>query len=957
LPPQGHWPWLTLVAGLALILLSHPLSWGLPEPGLWFPPAGLALVLVAWLGLRCTLLIAADLFLIQILSGERAIFVAGAEALWTSAEAAAGWWIFHRVASGSRRLEDPHSATLFLVLVPGATAGVFAAFRALAAWSSGGGVEVFGEQLAAQWISRALGVLAVVPPLLVTVTPWLVWHGLIHPESTTRRPARRVSLHFTRGEWVEILGLTLSTALLGVMLAAAHGRGVMAAWHLWGLPLLLIVWASLRRGLHGGVIVAGALAILSLVIASLPANQLPLGAALQTHLLAQCCTALLVGASASWIRASEARYRQVVGHIPVVLYSAQLLRRGGPGIEPLAEITFVSPASSSLLGCAPDDLLGDYHSWLQRVYPADCEILLAAVNQLCLQNQPVTCEYRLAEDDKVARWQGDKVTQREANPAPVTLSPCHLATLSPRWVRDTLAPHRRADGVVDGWEGVVEDITEQRALALDLRRTTNMLHALVANLPAGVFFVQGSHGQPILVNARARQLLGQREDLSGGVSRLSQIYRLYRPDGTLYPAEELPVAQALRLGLTSMRDDIVVHRSDGRKIPLVAWAAPIDLGGQGQPDAAVWVFEDLTALRQAESERLQALEVLRVSEEKYRGLVESLPLMLLQCDQDLRLTYMNPATTAITGFTLEDLRDPDAWQQYIGLEDLSHLRALGEQVRQGHTARAEFRYRAKDGTEKVGYALVQGRFEQGRFAGSTTLIVDMTLQRRLEQELLRVQRLELVGRLASGIAHDFNNLLTVVLTLADVARLQLPQEHPVSDELRRIGEAGEQAVRLAGQLLTFSKQRRPVARYVDLNAVSARALELLRGTLPGSILVEPVYAESPIRVQADELQLQQVLMNLCLNARDAMPEGGRLRVQTEAANAEGWVRLAVSDTGQGMDESVRTRIFEPFFSTKERGTGLGLAVVRQIVENLGGRIEVWSRPGEGTRFDIWLPQG
>src|SRR5262249_1931157 len=146
-----------------------------------------------------------------------------------------------------------------------------------------------------------------------------------------------------------------------------------------------------------------------------------------------------------------------------------------------------------------------------------------------------------------------------------------------RWVRDTLVPLFGPDGQLEGWEGVVADITEQRMLADDLRRTTSMFYALVTHLPAGAFFVQAPSRRPMLVNARARQLLGQRENLAAGLNQWAEVYRLYRPDGTPYPAEELPVCTALRRGVTSMRDDIVVHRPDGRKVPLVTWAAPIDL--------------------------------------------------------------------------------------------------------------------------------------------------------------------------------------------------------------------------------------------------------------------------------------------------------------------------------------------------------------------------------------------
>src|SRR5262249_14642519 len=156
--------------------------------------------------------------------------------------------------------------------------------------------------------------------------------------------------------------------------------------------------------------------------------------------------------------------------------------------------------------------------------------------------------------------------------------------------------------------------TAQRDLADDLRRTTGMLHTLVNNLPAGVFFVEAPGGRPVLVNARARQLLGQREDMAAGVQHLAEVYRLHRPDGSLYPADRLPVADALRRGPTSTCDDIVVHRPDGRRLPLVSWATPLDLSGRGGYDAAVWVLEDLTALRQAET-------ALRESEVRLRAVV------------------------------------------------------------------------------------------------------------------------------------------------------------------------------------------------------------------------------------------------------------------------------------------------------------------------------------------------
>ena len=334
--------------------------------------------------------------------------------------------------------------------------------------------------------------------------------------------------------------------------------------------------------------------------------------------------------------------------------------------------------------------------------------------------------------------------------------------------------------------------------------------------------------------------------------------------------------------------------------------------------------------------------------------------MVVQSDRDMRLEYVNPAVRAISGYELEEIADPAAWARRVHPEDLPRLRALIADALAGRPGRAENRYTAKDGSAKSAFAMAQPRWQDGAVVGVTTLIVDMTRERQLEQDLQRAQRLELIGRLSSGIAHDFNNLLTVVLSLTEVAHGSLPPDHPVHDDLQRIAEAGEQAADLAGQLLSFSRQQRAAPRRADVNRVARRTLDLLRAALPADVEPEFALEGGELPAAMDETQLQQVLINLCLNARDAMPGGGRLRVQTETVAHPGepgapWVRLSVADDGCGIPDDLKNRIFEPFFSTKERGTGLGLAVVRQIVEGCGGRVEVQSQLGRGSRFDVWLP--
>ncbi len=1108
--PPWYVRWVVPAVGLLLLHFTHPLVWVRGLPGWWFPPAGLGIVLVAWLGRRGALLVAIDALLVAAQGkmigapflwqeGWRSAAGSAWEAFVLAAEVLVVWDCYHNFLRGSRRLGDPRSAMLFLILVC-ALAGAFSVLYALPPWLlAPEGRPALGPLAGGFWLSHTLGILTITPALLTTLTPWLARRRLIRSESAVNpvdhEPARQL-----RGvDVVEIAFLAVGVAFLELLQAVIHKHPEVPQWHLWSVPLLVIVWASLRQGLRGGTIVAGAAAGLELVWSGFLGRNLEPDPVWQVNLLAQSSTALLVAAAANSIRLSEARYRRVVTRIPVILYSARVKQPAPDGrTPPLAELTFVSPAARALLDTDPEMLLGEYRRWLGFVHPEDREVLLAAMLQLGRQRQPVTCEYRLAlppvdqftplpgkNPGAVAAGLGGLRSALKATYGSRVIS-FQEPEGRPRWVRDTLAPRFGSAGDLEGWDGVVSDITEQRALADDLRRTTSMFHALVANLPAGVFFVQGAEGLPLLVNARARQLLGQHEDPAAGVDRLASAYRLRRADGSAYPTDELPVVAALRRGTTSMRDDIVVHRPDGRPLPLIAWAAPIDLGGQGQHDAAVWVFEDLTAMQQAQAarresearlrtvfeamaegvmvldaggiisdcnpaacailglppERLrglallerdwrarredgsplppdeypsvvsrltgrpvrgiimgvpvadsdevrwllvnamplpgdaadaaplarvvitfaditayrQALDVVRASEEKYRGLVETLPIFLVQFDRSGRATYLNPTAQDVSGYGPDDLGAGGAWESLVHPDDLAAARDASRKALGGETTRLEARYRAKDGRDLVGYVLLEPRVQEGAVVGVTALVVDMTRERQLEQELEHAQRLELIGRVSSGIAHDFNNLLTVVLTLAQLAQESLPEDHPARDDLRRIAYAGEQAANLAQQLLAFSKKQPPNPRRLDLNAVARRTLELLRATLPRFIHIEPELADGELPVHVDEMQVQQVLMNLCVNARDAMPKGGRLVVRTEAVAGEPWVRLSVRDDGEGIPEEVLARIFDPFFSTKERGTGLGLAMVRQIAEASGGRVEVASRLGEGARFDVWLPR-
>ncbi|MBX9623637.1 MAG: PAS domain S-box protein [Gemmataceae bacterium] len=238
-------------------------------------------------------------------------------------------------------------------------------------------------------------------------------------------------------------------------------------------------------------------------------------------------------------------------------------------------------------------------------------------------------------------------------------------------------------------------------------------------------------------------------------------------------------------------------------------------------------------------------------------------------------------------------------------------------------------------------------------AGVLGVYLDITDRKQLEEQLRQSAKMEAVGRLAGGIAHDFNNLLTVIRGNAELLRGEIPWEGArMVDEIR---QAADRAAGLVRQLLTFSRPHAANPKVVDLNRVVGDLAGIIRRLLGAAVEVEVEAAPHPVPVLADRAQLEQVVMNLAVNARDAMPAGGRLRLSTERVG--GSARLSVADTGTGMPDEVKARIFDPFFTTKgpDRGTGLGLSVVHGIVKQAGGAIGVESAPGVGTTFHIDLP--
>ena len=376
-----------------------------------------------------------------------------------------------------------------------------------------------------------------------------------------------------------------------------------------------------------------------------------------------------------------------------------------------------------------------------------------------------------------------------------------------------------------------------------------------------------------------------------------------------------------------------------------------------------------TRLRDAEHRRL---------ERRYRRILETTHEGVFVTDTERRIVFANARLEEMLGYAAGELNGRSQAVLILDVDRAVASESFGHRSR-GIAENGEFRLRRKDGTElwvqRSSSPLLD---DDGRFAGMFAMVTDLTERKRAEESLRRTeeqlrqsQKMDAVGRLAGGIAHDFNNVLSVILGFGEMMLSELKPGEPMCDDLHEINRAAMRAADLTRQLLMFSRQQVLEPKVLDLNEVLAGMDRMLQRILGADVDLVSLPTQPLGRVRADLSNIEQVIMNLVVNARDAMPRGGKLTIETanvklDAAYAEthagvapgGYVMLAVTDSGAGMDAATRKRIFEPFFTTKGKGTGtgLGLSTVFGIVRQSGGNIWVYSEPGHGTTMKVYLPQ-
>lgn len=523
-----------------------------------------------------------------------------------------------------------------------------------------------------------------------------------------------------------------------------------------------------------------------------------------------------------------------------------------------------------------------------------------------------------------------------------------------RWV--LLLAHRVSYKGEPALLGNVTDVNEIISSKEELQRANALLGGLFEGMPDAVAILD-QEGRITKVNQAFQSLFGYSQEEALG--RL--MWDLIEPPD--HTGEGLENQRKVLAGET-VRLETQRRRKDGSSLDVVITGYPIKSGDE---ICGIYViYQDVTERKKAQSSLEQA-------EKRYRELVEQVPAGVYEIDvETARFLTINNYMIRVFGYSREEflsMTGYDLWSD----EGKEVLRQRIQRILEGLEVPQVVEYpgRTKDGREI--WARVYSHFSRTREGRPVARVVllDVTEQRRLQQELLQAQKMEAVGRLAGGVAHDINNALTSVLGYADlILNLTKPGE-AFHEEAREIKEGALRAASITSQLLAFSRKQIIRPRVVDLNGLLQNFTRMLAPLIGANIRLSTSLFPRPLWVKVDPTQMEQVILNLAINARDAMPKGGKLLVQTDIFHLEEgyagshginlapgpYARLCVSDTGMGMDRETLERIFEPFFTTKEmgRGTGLGLSTVYGIVKQSGGDIRAYSEPGRGSTFKIYLP--
>ena len=493
-------------------------------------------------------------------------------------------------------------------------------------------------------------------------------------------------------------------------------------------------------------------------------------------------------------------------------------------------------------------------------------------------------------------------------------------------------------------QGVFRDITKRK-------ESESVLESIFKASPAGIGHV-GPDRTLMRVNEKICEMTGRTEE-----SLIGQNSRILYPSTEDYEAVGKDKYEQIRnkgTGIVEAR----WQRKNGEIIDVLISSTPIDPADISK--GTIFSALDITGWKMAEK------EISKLSQA-----VEQSPASIVITGLDGIIEYINPKFTQITGYTLDEVRGLNT--NILKSDNISpdEYKDLWDTITSGNVWEGEFHNKTKGGKFFWEKATIAPIFNEKReIINFLAVKKDITEQKALEAQLQQSQKMEAIGLLAGGVAHDFNNLLTIINGYSGIILADLDRSNPIFNKVQQILAAGDRAASLTRQLLAFSRKQVMQPEILNINNQISRMEVLLRRLIGEDIDLVMIYSEQLKRVKADRGQIEQVIMNLVVNARDAMPTGGGLTFETKNVNLDksyagihsdiksgDYVMIRISDSGMGMDKEVLDQIFDPFFTTKEsgKGTGLGLSTVYGIVRQSKGSIQVNSEVGKGTAFEIYLP--